>query len=110
MFHRAHEHPDGFTVIDNGLLLDKNLSLKAIGLMTRILQLPDDWIFCTRGFKAILPAVGRTSIEGAAKELEEAGYIKRLPQGRGPDGRMLPAVWEIYERPVSDGSAARDPP
>ena len=107
MFHRAQEHPQGYTLLDNGILRNKGLSLKARGLMATILSEPDDWDFSVRGFAAILPDK-RTAIEGAVKELERAGHIRRLPQGRGPNGRMLPGEWDIYERPGCDGSVARN--
>lgn len=109
MFHRAQQHPQGYTKLDNGFLCDKKLSLKARGLLATILSLRDDWDFSVRGFEAILPD-GREAIGSAAKELEHAGYISRLPQERGKDGRMLPGRWDVYEQPTRCRPAMRDPP
>ena len=109
MFHRAQQHPHGYTNLDNGFLRNEYLSLKARGLLATILSFPDSWQFSIRGLEKILHD-GRTAIEGAVKELEQAGHIVRLPQGRGEDGRMLPAVWEIYERPILNDPEMRGPP
>ena len=96
-------------MLDNGFLRNKNLSLKARGLLATILSQRDDWDFSVRGFEAILPN-GRAAIESTVKELENAGYISRLQQEHGEDGRMLPGKWDVHERPARDEPAMRGPP
>ena len=108
MFHRE-PHKKDYTVLDNGFLRDRSLSLKARGLMATILSLPDGWRFSVQGFAAILPD-GRTAIESAVKELEGAGYIVRRPQGRGHDGCMLSVEWEIYEQSILAIAESPSPP
>ena len=65
-----------FTVLDNGIFKDKELSLKARGLLTTMLSLPDDWNYTIEGLTKILKE-GKDSIRGALTELEESGYLVR---------------------------------
>lgn len=62
-----------FTVMSNHHLKNRNLTLKAKGLLSMILSLPDDWHYTTRGLASICKE-GVDSISGAIKELEQAGY------------------------------------
>lgn len=75
-----------YTTISNYHLRDKRLSLKAKGLLTMILALPEDWNFTIRGLSAICKE-GVESIGTALKELEKGGYLVRK-RVRGADGRM----------------------
>lgn len=75
-----------YTTISNYHLRDKRLSLKAKGLLTMILALPEDWNFTIRGLSAICKE-GVESIGTALKELEKGGYLVRK-RVRGIDGRM----------------------
>lgn len=63
-----------YTTISNYHLRDKRLSLKAKGLLTMILALPEDWNFTIRGLSAICKE-GAESIGTALKELEKGGYL-----------------------------------
>lgn len=78
------ERTRDYTVMCNHHLKDSNLSLKAKGLLSMMLSLPDEWNYTTRGLAAIckegVDAIGKT-----LKELELAGYIIRR-QLRGKDG------------------------
>lgn len=65
-----------YTTISNYHLRDKGLSLKAKGLLTLILALPEDWNFTIRGLSAICKE-GAESIGTALKELEKGGYLVR---------------------------------
>jgi len=80
------ERTRDYTVMCNHHLKDSNLSLKAKGLLSMMLSLPDEWNYTTRGLAAIckegVDAIGKT-----LKELELAGYIIRR-QLRGKDGRI----------------------
>ena len=78
------ERTRDYTVMCNHHLKDSNLSLKAKGLLSMMLSLPDEWNYTTRGLATIckegVDAIGKT-----LKELEQAGYIIRR-QLRGKDG------------------------
>lgn len=80
-----------YTTISNYHLRDKGLSLKAKGLLTMILALPEDWNFTIRGLSAICKE-GVESIGTALKELEKGGYLVRK-RVRGADGRMND-IWQ----------------
>ena len=66
----------GYTVMSNHHLRDKKLSLKAKGLLSVILSLPDDWDYTISGL-AVICDCGRDMIRAAITELEKAGYITR---------------------------------
>ena len=90
------ERTRDYTVMCNHHLKDSNLSLKAKGLLSMMLSLPDEWNYTTRGLAAIckegVDAIGKT-----LKELELAGYIIRR-QLRGKDGRIS-GVHHLREAP-----------
>ncbi len=65
-----------YTVINSLFLRSMNLSLKAIGLLCKILSLPEDWDYSINGLIAICKD-GKTAVRSAMKELEEWGYLKR---------------------------------
>ena len=87
----------GYTVMANFHLRDKNLSLKAVGLLSKMLSFNDGWQFSTRGLSAICKE-GPDAILSALRELENYGYLVRH-QARDEKGRMSSMVFEIYERP-----------
>lgn len=95
------EKNKGYTVMSNYHLKDKNLSLKAKGLLSMMLSLPEDWNYSTRGLAAICKE-GVDSIGGTLKELESYGYITRRKL-RGRDGRISDTEYTIYERPIAEG-------
>ena len=70
------ERNKGYTVMSNHHLKDTALSLKAKGLLSMMLSLPDEWNYTTRGLAAICKE-GVDAIGGALRELEKAGYIVR---------------------------------
>jgi hypothetical protein len=67
---------ENFTVINNSVLLDKTISLKAKGLVVTVMGLPPSWGFSVQGLVAIVKE-GVDAIYSALKELEEAGYVQR---------------------------------
>lgn len=93
---RVHKTKD-YTIMSNHHLKNKGLSLKAKGLLSLILSLPDDWNYTTRGLAAICKE-GVDSISGALKELEQAGYIVRH-RLRDDKGRITDTEYAIYETP-----------
>ena len=86
-----------FTVMANYHLKDRALSLKAKGLFSVLLSLPDDWDFSLPGLAAICKE-GMDAIRDAVKELESLGYITRS-RVRNAKGRLESAVYALYEQP-----------
>lgn len=91
------ERTRDYTVMSNHHLKDMNLSLKAKGLLSMMLSLPDSWNYTTRGLAAICKE-GVDAIGSAVRELEKAGYIVRCLL-RGEDGRIADTEYVIYEQP-----------
>lgn len=87
----------GYTVMANYHLRDKTLSLKAVGLLSKMLSFNDGWQFSTKGLSAICKE-GPDAVLAALRELEDAGYLVRH-QSRDEKGRMSSMVFEIYEKP-----------
>ena len=77
----------GYTVMANYHLRDKTLSLKAVGLLSKMLSFNDGWQFSTKGLSAICKE-GPDAVLAALRELE-----------RDAKGRMSNTVFEIYEQP-----------
>lgn len=91
------ERTRDYTVMSNYHLKDRELSLKAKGLLSMILSLPDEWNYTLRGLAAI-SREGVDAIGSAVRELEKAGYIIRR-QLRGTNGRISDTEYTIYEQP-----------
>lgn len=91
---------DNFTIIDNEALKDERLSLKAVGLLCRMLSLPDNWDFSEKGLCAIFKKDGLTSIRSGLKELEDAGYLRR--QQIREKGRFTDWEWEVFSDPYKE--------
>ena len=91
------ERNKGYTVMSNHHLRNKELTLKAKGLLSQMLSLPEDWDYTLAG----LSLINRESIDAirtAVWELEKAGYITRR-QGRDEKGKMTAIEYTIYEQP-----------
>ena len=91
------ERTAGYTVMSNHHLRNKNLSLKAKGLLSQMLSLPEDWDFTLAG----LSYINREKIDAireAIRELEKAGYVVRSRE-RDDKGRLRGADYIIYEQP-----------
>ena len=86
-----------YTVMSNYHLRDKDLSCKACGLLSKMLSLPEEWDYTTRGLAKICKD-GVESIGNALRELESRGYLVRR-QLRDKNGRMSDTEYTIYERP-----------
>ncbi len=76
---------------------DMNLSLKAIGLLSKMLSLPDNWDYSQAGLAKICKD-GEDAISSALKELEKCGYLTRERE-RLPNGRMGGMIYHVYEVP-----------
>ena len=91
------ERNKGYTVMSNHHLRNKELTLKAKGLLSQMLSLPEDWDYTLAG----LSRINREKIDAireAVRELERAGYIQRSRE-RDEKGRLRGADYIIYEKP-----------
>ena len=85
-----------FDIISNYHIRDKNLSLKAIGLLTKLLTMPPEWSYSIRGLTACCKE-SKGTIKRVLKELEEAGYLYREKIQEKNNNSY---IWHIYEIPV----------
>ena len=93
---RVEKHK-GYTVMSNHHLRNHTLSLKAKGLLSQMLSLPEDWDYTLKG----LAQINRESIDAireAVRELEQAGYITRSRE-RDARGCLRGTIYTIYEQP-----------
>ncbi len=95
-----------FTVMSNYHLRDVELSLKAKGLLSLMLSLPEDWDYTTKGLACICKD-GVDSITSALKELESHGYLTRQ-RTRYENGRLGDITYTIHERPIEQ-EAKKEP-
>lgn len=86
----------GFTVMSNYHFQDKEISLKAKGLLGLMLSLPSNWDYSVNGLVAIVKE-NKASVQTALKELEEHKYLKRT-RVQDETGRFN-YVYDIYEKP-----------
>ena len=96
------ERTKNFTVMSNHHLRDKTISLKAKGLLSQILSLPDDWDYTLRG----LATINKESIDAvrtAIHELEAAGYVIRS-RVRDERGQLRGCDYFVYEYPHTEDS------
>lgn len=85
-----------YTVVDNGYLNDPRLSAREMGLLTKVLSLPDDWEFSIRGLEHILKD-GQDGIRSALRVLEETGYLVRK-RARNEYGKLGKIKYTFFER------------
>ena len=93
------EKTKDFTVMSNHHLRNVALSLKAKGLLSLMLSLPENWDYTTKGLARICKD-GVDSISAALKELEKHGYLTRQ-RIRDRHGRLGDIEYTIHEKPVS---------
>ena len=96
-----------YTTMSNYHLRDKGLSLKAKGLLSFCLSLPDSWDYSVMGLVAVCKE-GRDCVMSTLSEREETGYLRRS-RARKADGTLGAAEYVIYEypQPVTESAAAK---
>ena len=97
------ERNKGYTVMSNHHLRNKDLSLKAKGLLSQMLSLPEDWDYTLKGL-SLINREQIDAIRAAIRELEQAGYIVRSRE-RDSQGRLRGADYVIYEQLNKDISS-----
>ena len=86
-----------YTVMSNHHLRNTELSLKAKGLLSLMLSLPENWDYTTKGLARICKD-GVDSICAGVRELEEQGYVVR-ERVRNPTGQLGAIEYTILEQP-----------
>ena len=88
-----------YSIISNEILKRKDLSLKAKGLMSLILSLPDKWELSVNGLVAIVKE-SKNTVYSILKELNKLGYVER---NRITDDSGKVVKWEliVYESPLT---------
>ena len=101
------EKTKDFTIMSNHHLRNTELSLKAKGLLSLMLSLPEDWDYTIKGLAHICKD-GVDSITTALKELERHGYLTRQ-RLRYDNGQLGDIEYTIHEQPVSTENTGLSP-
>lgn len=87
-----------YTVMSNTHLKDKRLSLKAIGLLSIVLGLPEDWHYTVNGLVGIVKD-GKDSVESAIKELKKNGYLRLEKIYPNENSNRIQYQYTFFENP-----------
>lgn len=90
---------ENYTVMSNYHLKEKTMSLKAKGLLSMMLSLPDDWDYSLAGLIAICKE-NETAVRSALKELKDFGYLRvdKMMPNETETGR-IEYVYNVFEKP-----------
>ena len=97
-----------YTVLNNGIFRDENLSAKSLGILAKMLSLHDNWEFSETGLCSIFKKDGRSSIRSGLKELEENGYLVRS-RVRDESGKLTSAEWTVSDKPMLGNPMLENP-
>lgn len=100
---RVHKTAN-FTVMSNYHFKEKKMSLKAKGMLSLMLSLPEDWDYTVAGL-VTLSSDGKDSVNSALKELESFGYLtrRRMTNSKGQFAGMEYNIFEQpQEKPIAD--------
>ncbi len=101
------EKDGNFTRINNSLFKEKEMSLKAKGLLCLMLSLPDDWNFSINGLVG-LSTDGKDSVMKTLSELERFGYLKRR-RVTDPKGHFAGYEYDVFEQPQDNTPYSEKP-
>lgn len=92
-----------YTIMSNYHLKEKEMSLKAKGLLSVMLSLPEDWDYSIAGLVSICKE-NESAIKGALSELKDFGYLEvvKLMPNESSNGR-IDYIYNIYEKPKQEG-------
>ena len=102
---RVHKN-ENYTMMSNTHLRDKNMSLKAKGMLSVMLALPPSWDYSINGLVAICKEEA-TAIRSALNELEKLGYLIRVKK-HDKNGHF-DYEYNIYEEPQTDSPYTENP-
>ena len=83
-----------FTTVDNEFIYNSSLSTKAVGLLIRLLALPDNWCFSKEGIYSIIPE-GKKFVDTTLKELKEQGYLE-IKKVKNYENNLWDYEYSIY--------------
>lgn len=91
---------NNFTVMSNAHFKEREMSLKAKGLLSLMLSLPDDWNYNISGL-VTLSKDGKDSVMSALAELEKFGYLTRS-RVKDDNGKFAGVEYNIFETPQTE--------
>ena len=103
---RIHKNAN-FTIMSNHHFKEKKMSLKAKGLLSLMLSLPDDWNYSVSGL-VTLSKDGKDSVMSALAELEEFGYLTRTRKINSK-GQFSGIEYHIFEEPQPENPISDNP-
>ena len=101
------EKTKGYTVMSNHHLRNPSLTLKAKGLLSQMLSLPEEWDYTLKGLSSI-NREGIDAIREAVRELERAGYVTRA-RARNENGQLAGTDYVIHELPTLENPTQAKP-
>lgn len=96
---RSPRKDRGFTIVSNAVAQDARLSMRALGLLVRLLSRPDNWETNSTTLAAEF-GVGREQTQGVLRELSGFGYMA-LVKERKEDGTFF-SRWYVYDEPEKE--------
>ena len=93
----------GFTIIDNDIINDPRMHLKALGLFAYMWSKPDDWQFYISEIATHFKD-GESAVSSAMKELMELGYLKRTQNRK--DGKFSTYDYVLQEIPKPENHSS----
>jgi hypothetical protein len=96
-----------FTVMSNAHFKEREMSLKAKGLLSLMLSLPDEWDYSVRGL-VTLSKDGIGSVMSSLSELEDFGYLERI-RAHDEKGRFAGYDYNIFEHPIPKKTDTKEP-
>lgn len=103
---RVHKTKD-YTVMSNSHFRERAMSLKAKGLLSQMMSLPDDWDYSIMGLTT-LSKDGKDSVMSALNELEQFGYLRRT-RLTDEKGKFTGYDYDIFEEPQRENPYAENP-
>ena len=103
---RIHK-TENYTIMSNAHFKEKEMSLKAKGLLSLMLSLPDTWNYSVSGL-VTLSKDGKDSVMSALAELEKFGYLKRT-RLTNDKGQFAGIQYDIFEQPQPQEPIAANP-
>ena len=98
-----------YTVISNYHLREKEMSLKAKGLLTLMLSLPEDWDYSISGLASIC-AENETALKTGLKELKKFGYLRisKIFPSKERGNKKIEYIYEIFEKPLGEDKRQKE--
>lgn len=104
----VEEMEGGFLQVYNKIICDKNLSDQALGMLIRLMSLPEWWEFNYNGYAMVYPKSGKSRIASTMKELINLGYVKNK-KPRDNKGHYLKGVLTIIYNPYPENPDMENP-